>query len=350
MENQFAHLNTGAHSMEDRRQAEETLRLRELSFSLIVESIPVPVAITTPLGEVEALNRPTLQYFGKTLEELKGWKSSEVVHPDDLRRTIAAQMKAHETGTAYDVESRHLRFDGVYRWFNVMGLPLRDSDGRILSWFHLLIDIDDRKKAEQALLSNERNLSLIINTMPLLAWSAGPEGSAEFLNQRWIDFTGMSEEQAQGWGWAGAIHPDDHKGLVEDWKSSLASGAPLEAEARMRRFDGSFRWFLFRANALRDESGSVVKWYGTNIEIEDRKRREEVLQANEFSWRQIIDNIPGYVHTTSATGEVEFHNRQTQEYFGKTKEELKEWSRIGLVHPDDLPRVIEAWRKSLETG
>ena len=92
MENQSAHLNTSAHSMDDRRRAEEALRLRELAFSLIVESIPVPVVVTTPLGEVEALNRLTLQWFGKTLEELKGWKSSEVVHPDDLQLTIAAQM------------------------------------------------------------------------------------------------------------------------------------------------------------------------------------------------------------------------------------------------------------------
>ncbi len=123
----------------------------ELSFSLIVESIPVPVAVTTPSGEVEALNRPTLEYFGKTFQELKGWKSSDVVHPDDLQHTIAAQRKAHETGSAYNVESRHLRADGIYRWFNVLGLPLRDTQGRILRWFHLLIDIDDRKRADAEL-------------------------------------------------------------------------------------------------------------------------------------------------------------------------------------------------------
>ena len=113
-------------------------------FRQIVESIPVPVAVTTPEGEVEALNRPTLEYFGKTFEELKGWKSSDVVHPDDLQDTIAAQMAAHETGGAYNVESRHLRADGQYRWFNVLGLPLRDGQGNILRWFHLQIDIDDR--------------------------------------------------------------------------------------------------------------------------------------------------------------------------------------------------------------
>ncbi len=124
-------------------RAEEALRESALNFRLIVDSIPAPVAVTSPAGEVEALNQSTLEYFGKTFEELKGWKASDVVHPDDLQRTIDAQTRAHETGQAYNVESRHRRADGIYRWFKVLGLPLRDTEGKILFWFHLLIDIDD---------------------------------------------------------------------------------------------------------------------------------------------------------------------------------------------------------------
>ena len=132
-------------------RAEEALRIRELEFRLIVDSIPAPVAVTTPTGKVEGLNQSTLDYFGKTFEELRGWQASEVVHPDDLERTIAAQRVAHEMGSTYNVESRHRRADGVYRWFNVLGLPLRDAQGNILRWFHLLTDIDDRKRAEAEL-------------------------------------------------------------------------------------------------------------------------------------------------------------------------------------------------------
>ena len=160
----------------------------------------------------------------------------------------------------------------------------------------------------------------------------------------------MTAEQAQGWGWTEAIHPDDREKLVEEWQSCLASGIPVDTEARIRRFDGSYRWFLIRANPLRDESGNILKWYGTCTDIEDRKRGEEALRARELSWRQIVDNIPGLVATTGAMGEVEFLNRQTLEYFGKTNEELKNWALIGAVHPDDLPRVIEARKKSIETG
>src|SRR5882757_9119518 len=119
----------------EHKRAEEAAREGEVNFDLIVNSIPVPVAVTSPSGEVEALNQPTLEYFGRTFEELKGWKSSDVVHPDDLQRTVAAQLEALEMSRAYNVESRHRRADGTYRWFNVLGLPLRDAQGRIRHWF-----------------------------------------------------------------------------------------------------------------------------------------------------------------------------------------------------------------------
>jgi len=148
-------------------RAEEALRARELNFQLVVDSIPAPVAVTSPSGEVEGVNQPTLEYFGKTFEELKGWKASDAVHPDDLQHTIDALMKAHETGQAYNVESRHRRADGIYRWFNVLGLPLRDTEGEILCWFHLLIDIDGRKRAEAQLAGEKRLLEMVASSCPL---------------------------------------------------------------------------------------------------------------------------------------------------------------------------------------
>jgi len=204
--------------------------------------------------------------------------------------------------------------------------------------------------AEEALQSSERNLVALVNTIPTAAWTTRPDGYCDFLNQVWLDHAGMDAEQAQGWGWTEAIHPDDRAKLVEVWQSCLASGIPIDTEARIRRFDGSYRWFLIRGNPLKNQEGNILKWYGTCIDIEDRKRGEEALRARELSWRQIVDNIPGLVATQGAMGEVEFLNRQTLEYFGKTNEELKNWALIGAVHPDDLPHVIEVRKKSLETG
>jgi PAS domain S-box-containing protein len=137
---------------------------------------------------------------------------------------------------------------------------------------------------------------------------------------------------------------------VDYWRHLLVSGEAGEIEARLRRFDGEYRCFLFRASPLRNDSGRIVKWYGTNTDIEERKRAEEALRSNEQSLRLIVDTIPGLVCTMSAAGEVRLLNRQVLEYFGKTAEELKNWATSDAVHPDDLPCLIDAWRHSVETG
>jgi len=193
-------------------------------------------------------------------------------------------------------------------------------------------------------------LARFIDALPGLAWSALPDGRADFLNQRWLDYAGMTAPQAVDWGWLEAIHPHDRDRLTDVWRSCLASGTSAETEGRMRRYDGAYRWFLFCTSPLRDEKGNISRWLGTNIDVEDRRRVEDALRASELSWRQIVDNIPGLVATMGTLGEVEFLNRQTLEYFGKTSEELKNWSLIGAVHPADLPHVIEARAKAIETG
>ena len=111
-----------------------------------------------------------------------------------------------------------------------------------------------------------QDIRLVVDTIPTLAWSAGPDGSAEFFNQRWLDYTGLSAKQALGSGWEVAIHPDDLPRILETFREALNSVKPFEVEGRFRRFDGEFRWFLFRGSPLRDRSGKVAKWYGTNTE------------------------------------------------------------------------------------
>ena len=123
---------------------------------------------------------------------------------------------------------------------------------------------------------SERELQEVIETIPVMAWSAAADGAAEFFNRRWLDYAGLSADQVQGWGWTSAVHPDDLNRLADYWRGALASGQPGEIEARLRRFDGAYRWFLFRATPS-VENGRVVKWYGTNTDIEARKTAEQAI-------------------------------------------------------------------------
>ena len=328
----------------DRRVAERTKELAETENNLrqIVNSIPGLLCTMSPAGEVQLLNRPLLDYFGKTPEELKGWATSEATHPDDLPRVVAAFTHSITTGNPCDIEHRCRRADGVYRWFQSRAQPVRDAAGGITGWYVLLIDIDDRKRAEVALLARERDLNSIINTIPMLAWSARPDGFCDFLNQRWLDFTGLSAEQACGSGWGTTIHPDDAKGVLDSWQMALVRGQLADVEARMRRFDGEYRWFLLRASPLRDESGKIVKWYGTNTDIDDRKRAEEELQRSEaFLAEGQRVSLSGSFLWRLDTDEITF-SEQLYRTFEFDREVPVTLERIGSrVHPEDIPLLAD---------
>jgi PAS domain S-box-containing protein len=211
----------------------------------------------------------------------------ERTHPEDRSTLQEVMERVARDRTTLDVEHRLLMPNGSVKHLRVVGHPFT-NDGEFLG---AITDITEQKRAQQALAASERNLAAIINTIPTAAWTTRPDGYCDFINQVWLDYAGMTSEKAQGWGWAEAIHPDDRKGLVEYWQSCLASGTPVDTEARIRRFDGAYRWFLFRASALRDESGTIIKWYGTNTDIDDRKRAEAELKRAEEELQQLVEQL-----------------------------------------------------------
>jgi hypothetical protein len=194
----------------------------------------------------------------------------------------------------------------------------------------------------------EDQLRTIIDTIPTLAWAAHADGSAEFFNKRWLDYAGISEKEAEKWGWTTSVHPQDRTRLMDYWHLLLASGESGEIEARLRRWDGQYRWFLLRACPFHDKSGEIIKWYGTNTDIEDRKKAEEAVRWSERNLRAVLDSIPGLVLTKNAAGHVEGANQQFLNYTGRTLNELKEWP--ALVHVEDRQEVTIQWQQSVITG
>jgi PAS domain S-box-containing protein len=185
----------------------------------------------------------------------------------------------------------------------------------------------------------EIDLGRVFDALPAMLWTAGPDGRIDFANRRWSHYTGLSLDEAHGW--QAAINPDDLAELVERWRSILASGEPGELEARVRRFDGEYRWFRVQCSPMRDDAGQIIKWCGVGTEVEDFRRTEETLRR-ELDFQSIVNSIPIPVAVTTPSGEVEGLNQLTVGYFGKSFEELKNWKASDVVHPDDLERTIAA--------
>lgn len=328
--------------------AREAMRESERTSRLVIDSIPGLVAFLTSAGEVDFVNHQILDYTGQTLEELKQWGTNGTIHPDDLPHVIQVFTQSIGSGSPYEIEQRLRRSDGAFRWFQNNGFPLRDASGHIVRWCVLLTDIDEQKRAEEALRASERDFKLIIDTIPALVWSARPDGGAEFFNRHYQEFAGLSEEEARDWGWTVLVHPDDQNGLAAAWQRIMASEAPGEAEARLRRHDGEYRWFLFRTNPLRDAEGKIVKWYGINTDIEDRKQAEVDLRRayDSFADGQRLS------HTGNFTADIVVDEHVWSEELYRIFEfdptvPIRVQAVRDVIHPDDLPSFDAGFAGSL---
>jgi two-component system sensor kinase FixL len=186
-----------------------------------------------------------------------------------------------------------------------------------------------RKSLEDLQASRDRS-GLIVDTIPALVWSALPDGSRDFLSRSWLEYTGLALTEGLGWGWTAAFHPEDRGRFVDEWRAAVATGMPFRAEARVRRADGEYSWQLIRAVPLRDESGGIVRWYGTATVIEDQKRTEEALRAQAGLLNLTHDTI--FVRDTNDV--ITYWNRGAEELYGWAKEEA-----LGKVS-HDLTRTI----------
>jgi PAS domain S-box-containing protein len=224
--------------------------------------------------------------------------------PEDRIPNVEAAYRAIKEKADFEVVFRIVLPDGSIRRVHSVGHPVVNSDGEVTELIGTHVDVTEQHETKEKLQrafdeikKSEDRLQLVIDTIPTLVWRAGPEGIPDFLNQPALDYTGISLEHAAT-DWPRAFHPDDKKGMLVKWAAIRESGMPGELEARLRRFDGEYRWFLFRAEPLRDEAGSIVKWYGSSTDIEDRKRAEDALRGSEERFRDYAETASDWFWET----------------------------------------------------
>lgn len=320
----------------------------DLELRHFVDTMPVHAWSARPDGLVDFFNRCYLDYVGLSYAEAldSGW--TVTVHPEDRRRLIDEWNAIRVTEQPGESEARLRRFDGEYRWFLFRANPMRDVTGQVVKWYGTNTDIEDRRRAEKAVADSERNLLQTINTIPAFAWRFRADGWNDFLNQRWLDYTGVAAEDALGWGWQAVMHPDDLPRLLAIWQQLMDTGGSGEIEARIRRHDGVYRWFLFRCAPLRDETGRIVQWYGTNTDIDDLKQAEADLQRarDHLTDAQRLSKTGSFTIDLTTNEHIwspEFYNICEVEYGSSvTDETLRR-----IVHPDDRPLYQDAMQGAM---
>jgi len=234
----------------------------------------------------------------------------ERIHPEDRANVVKARLAAITEKRDFETEYRLLLPGGAVKHVHGVGRCSVSQSGDT-EFTGAIMDITERKRAEATIRRSEKELRDVIETIPTSAWTTLADGSVEFVNRGWREYTGLSGEGSLGSGWQSAVHPDDMDQHVGKWQKSVATGDPFENEVRYRRSaDGKYRWFLVRAVPLRDEQGNILKWYGISTDIEDRRRAEGMLAgekrilemvARGHLLAQILDSLGRLVEDRKST-------------------------------------------------
>src|SRR6267142_1077185 len=423
-----------------------------------VDTTPAFIHTARPDGYLDYFNRGWLDFLGKSLEDVCGWRWTETVHPEDVAAIVQKWHAALASGGPFEAEARVRRADGAYRAFLHRKLPLRDEHGNIVKWFGSSVDIEDRKcaerkiaektselerrefylregerlahmgswslrpdgifdywspetfvifgfdpkqgiptltqwlapvqpdgrdllkktidkmfregvrgdvrywadhpkkgkrmmhstgdpvlengkvtrligntlditereRAEEELRASERKYRNLVDTTPAFVHTALPNGEVDFYNRGWLEYVGLTLKDLQQWGWTCMIHPEDHEIIAPKWRAALEAGEPFVGESRVRRADREYRWFLHREEPLRNEAGEIIRWYGSSIEIEERKVAEAKIREQETELRQILDLTPQHIGVLAPDGSRLYANHTALEYFGITLEQWRE--------------------------
>jgi len=334
--------------IEDRKRAEEARQEIEEQWKAAFESNPTMYFIVDVPGEIVSVNAFGAEQLGYTVSELVGQSVSNIFYEPDrrpVRRHAAACFE--QPGRTMRWEARKIRKDGAMLW-------VRETAKAVLLKKRLVLlvvceDITEQKRAEEAARRSEKELRDVIEAVPGMPFSARADGSAEFSNRRWLEYSGLSAEENAGSGWQSAVHPDDLEQHVDKWRASLASGQPFENEVRNRSANGEYRWFLVRAVPLRDEHGSILKWYGLVTDIEDRKRAEEQLRRSEayLAEAQRLTHTGSWGWNTVTTEGLYFSEEMFRIFALDPQQGVpppeKFWER---VHPEDRDAMYELMLKA----
>lgn len=329
-----------------RIHAELALRKSEQRYRLLTEALPFMVWVMRPDLTLEFLNDKSSNYTGLSLAQVNdgGWVS--LVYPEDLPKMLATVSGPLERGEPHTAEYRFRRHDGEFRWVQSWAYPLKDDAGVVTQWIGATHDIHERRLYEQRLEESESRFRQLADAIPQIVWMTDAEGKTDYHNERWFEFTGLSPSSAYAEDWRSVVHPEDGERVQSAWNIAAVRGEPFEEEIRIRRVaDGDYRWFLTRAIPIRDSQGKPSRWFGTSTDIDDQKRVEQRLLANQRIYQAIGESIDYGIWTADAEGNLTYASPAFLRLTGLTQ---RECSSFAWMPPNEADHTRSAWKKCVQ--
>jgi PAS domain S-box-containing protein len=327
----------------ERDSDEDAIRRSERELREVMDTIPAMVWIGLADGSNVSVNRHWTEYAGLSPTGL-GWQAA--VHPDDLERHFEAFRKCSAAGVPFEDEVRFRRADGEFRWFVVAAEPFRDEQGRILKWYGIGTDIEDRKRAEEELRAAEHETRELLDRVPAMI-SLRTVAGISYTNQRIHNYIGVRQEELRGQGWLKYIHAEDQERALANQARSTEEVETMDHLYRLRGADGAYRWFRTIAEPYPSVEGKSYCWYGVATDIDELYRSRELLRERELQLNLLTENLPAVLFKTAPDGTIDYVNQKGIEYIGRTVGDLQQKGWIDLVHPDDFEETSSHWNRLL---
>ncbi|WP_331931789.1 sensor histidine kinase [Phenylobacterium sp.] len=271
----------------ERKRIEKALAESRAMLSDIVGTVDQIVWSALPDGRHDFFNSRWYEFTGARAGSNEEATWASLRHPDDREQVSERWLRSLATGEPYEIEYRLLHHSGQYRWILGRAHPVRNAAGEIIRWMGTFTDIDAAKRAEAELRESEEQFRTMAEALPQLVWMADDQGRIYWYNRRWYEYTGAAPQEAEGWGWRKAVHPEHAARVAEGVQLSAETGEPWEDTFPLRGADGEYRWFLSRATPLHDARGRITRWFGASTDITEKQKLEEfqALLIREISHR-----------------------------------------------------------------
>jgi PAS domain S-box-containing protein len=339
--------NTNIH---EQKMAQQAIAESEARFRTLANDTPAFLFTADADTNLSFVNRQWLEFVG--LEEKEGFGKSweRVTHPDDIGPMYAIYLDAVANKKSYHFEIRQKNIAGEYRWILWNGIPRLDANGDLLGIVGIGIDVTEQKRVQELVQASEARFRQMADLVPQILWTARPDGSVDYYNKRWYQYTGVAEDSGNE-EWTPFIHPDDQTQMISVWTESIQTGKAYQFEFRLKEAaTGHYRWFMAKAVPVRDEAGRLVKWFGATYDIHEQKLIEEILKENEARFRSLANAMPQVVWVAESNGEVMYYNDQVVQFEGAYQLADGNWAWQGMMHPEDVEATAQAWNDAIASG